>query len=108
MYASNPFAELSVFLPPLFMQVYVVLMILAVAAGTVFDLVHKRSAEFFALRRKKSREAAKRRLSVVETVSIALRTFFNEVVTSGEFCNQHPDFPPVDVVSSCRRRLLDE
>ncbi|MGB5472909.1 MAG: hypothetical protein WBQ78_05490 [Gammaproteobacteria bacterium] len=33
MITSNPFADLSVFLPPLIMQVYIVLMILAVAMG---------------------------------------------------------------------------
>ena len=49
---SNPFADLTVFLPPLVMQVYVVLMALAVAIGTLFDMVHKRSAEYFLQRRK--------------------------------------------------------
>lgn len=88
MFTSNPFAELTAFLPPLAMQVYIVLMVLAVAMGTLFDLLHKRSAEFFALRRKKSRAAAKRRLSGMDTASIAARTFVKEVATSGEFCNR--------------------
>ncbi len=48
MFTTNPFAELAAFLPPLFMQVYVILMILAVATGTLFDMLHKRSARFFA------------------------------------------------------------
>jgi hypothetical protein len=39
---SNPFADLTVFLPPLVMQVYVGLMALAVAIGTLFDMVQKR------------------------------------------------------------------
>lgn len=89
MFTSNPFADLTAFLPALAMQVYIVLMILAVAMGTVFDLLHKRSAEFFALRRKKSKAAAKTRLSGMDTASIAARTFMNEVVTSGEFCNRN-------------------
>ncbi len=86
MFISNPFALLTEFLPPLVMQVYVVLMIFAVAIGTLFDLHHKRSAEFFALRRKKSQAAATRRLGAGEIVSLAIRTVGTEVATSGEFC----------------------
>lgn len=89
MLTSNPFADLTAFLPPLVMQVYIVLMVLAVAAGTIFDLLHKGSARFFAQRRRKSSAAAKRQLSGLDTALIAIRTFLKEVVTSGEFCNQH-------------------
>jgi hypothetical protein len=35
----NPFAELAVFLPPIVMQVYIALMIFAVAIGTLFDML---------------------------------------------------------------------
>ena len=87
MFTSNPFTDLTVFLPPLVMQVYIVLMIFAVAAGTLFDMLHKDSAKFFARQWKKSKAAATRRLSVVDNASLATRTFLKEVVTSGEFCN---------------------
>jgi len=87
MFTSNPFADLTVFLPPLAMQVYIVLMIFAVAIGTLFDMLHKSSAKFFALQRKKSKAAATRRLSGADTASIAIRTIAKEVATSGEFCN---------------------
>lgn len=87
MFTSNPFTDLTVFLPPLVMQVYIVLMIFAVAAGTLFDMLHKSSAKFFMRQWKKSKAAAKRRLSVVDTASLAARTFIKEVATSGEFCN---------------------
>ena len=49
MFTSNPFADLTVFLPPLVMQVYIVLMIFTVAIGTLFDMLHKNSAKFFTL-----------------------------------------------------------
>lgn len=81
MFTSNPFAELAVFLPPLAMQVYIVLMILAVAAGTVADMLHKGSARFFLRDWKKKRAAATRRSSVA---AHALRTLFFEVAVSGE------------------------
>ncbi len=87
MFTSNPFADLTVFLPPLVMQVYIVLMIFAVAIGTLFDMLHKSSAKFFARQWKKSKAAAKRRLSGAETASLAARTLMKEVATSGEFCN---------------------
>jgi ABC-type multidrug transport system fused ATPase/permease subunit len=87
MFTSNPFAELAVFLPPLVMQVYIVLMIFAVAIGTLFDMLHKRSARFFMQQRKKSQAAATKRLSSMDNASLAARTFLKEVATSGEFCN---------------------
>ncbi len=89
MLTSNPFAELTAFLPPIVMQIYIVLMILVVALGTIFDTIHKGSARYFAQRRRRSTAAAKRQLSGLDTALIAARTFLNEVVTSGEFCNQH-------------------
>ena len=69
------------------MQVYIVLMILAVAIGTLFDMLHKSSAKFFARQWKKSKAAAKRPLSGMDTASLAARTILKEVATSGEFCN---------------------
>lgn len=87
MFTSNPFADLAVFLPPLFMQVYIVLMIFAVAVGTLADMLHKGSAKFFMQQRKKSKAVATRRLSVTDNASLAVRTLLKEVITSGEFCN---------------------
>ena len=85
MFTTNPFAEL--FLGPAFMQVYVALMILAVAAGTIFDMFHKKSFQFFMRRRRDSEARAKRPLSGGQKFSLALKTLGKEVLTSGEFCN---------------------
>lgn len=87
MFTSNPFADLTVFLSPTFMQVYVVLMILAVAIGTIFDMLHKGSAQYFIEHRKKARAAAQRQLGGGEKAAIAVKTLLKEVATSGEFCN---------------------
>lgn len=84
MFTSNPFAELAVFLPPLAMQVYIVLMILAVAVGTVADMLHKGSARFFLRDWKKKRAAATRRLGLAGAAAHALRTLLFEVAVSGE------------------------
>jgi len=85
MFTNNPFAALTEYFPPLVMQVYLVLMTLAVVAGTLFDVVHKGSAKFFARRWEKSETAAQRRLSGGEKVSLALETIA-EAAVSGEFC----------------------
>ena len=47
MLTRNPFAELSAFVPPAIMQTYIVVMILMVAGGTLFDIMHKKSAKYF-------------------------------------------------------------
>jgi hypothetical protein len=85
MFTSNPFAAAAEYLPLAFLQTYVVLMVLAVAAGTLFDIYHKGSAKFFARRRAESRARAERQLSGGETFSLALETIA-EAAVSGEFC----------------------
>jgi hypothetical protein len=87
MFTSNLFADLAVFLHPLAMQIYIVLMVFAVIIGTLFDMLHKSSAKFFAWKLKKSKAAATRKLSGTDTASIAIKTIAIEVATSGEFCN---------------------
>jgi hypothetical protein len=89
MFTDNPFILATDLLPPHFMQVYVVLMVLGVVAGTLFDLYHKSSAKFFAQQRQRSRAAATRQLSGAELATIAARTLVNEVATSGEFCHRN-------------------
>ena len=85
MFNNNPFSHIAEFAPPLLIQVYVVLMVLAVVVGTLFDVWHKGSARFFARRRGLSRAAAQKQLSSGETLSLALETIA-EAAVSGEFC----------------------
>jgi hypothetical protein len=85
MFTHNPFAALTDFFPPLVMQVYLVLMALAVVVGTLFDVHHKGSAKFYARRKEESAAAATRRLGGGETISLAVETIA-EAAVSGEFC----------------------
>jgi hypothetical protein len=87
MLSTNPFAALPDFLPPAFMRVYVVLMALAVIAGTLFDIVHKGSARYFFDNWRKSRMRSRRPVGGGELASIAVRTAVVDVLASGEFCN---------------------
>ena len=85
MFTNNPFAALTDVLPSPVMQVYIVLMMLAVVIGTLLDVYHKGSAKFFARRTEESEARAQRRLSGGETVSLAIATIAEGAV-SGEFC----------------------
>ncbi len=87
MFTSNPFAELSASVPPAVMQTYVVFMAILVVAGTLFDVIHKRSARYFFDNWRNSRNKAKQQVGGGEMVSIAVQTAVVDVMTSGEFCN---------------------
>lgn len=47
MFTTNPFNELALFLSPAILQGYIVLMVLAVVIGTLFDLLHDQKIKFF-------------------------------------------------------------
>jgi len=83
MFEQNPFAALNSVLPPSAMQTYVVLMVLAVIAGTLLDIAHKGSAKYFFANWRKSRDKGK----PVDMGSIAVKTGMVDVLASGEFCN---------------------
>ena len=87
MFASNPFAEISASIPPALMQGYVVLMIVLVAAGTLFDVVHKGSARYFFENWRRTKGRGAKPLSGGELVTIAVKTGVVDVLASGEFCN---------------------
>ena len=74
MFNTNPFAELSAMIDPSIMQVYVIIMALLVAGGTLFDVVHKRSAKYFFNNWQKSKANAKRQVSGSERASVAVKT----------------------------------
>lgn len=87
MLTTNPFLPLTAFVSPAVMQGYIVLMILAVIAGTAFDLLYEEKAKFFLQERKRAKAAAKRQLRTSEMAAIASRTLVNDIATFGEFCN---------------------
>jgi hypothetical protein len=84
----NPFAEISGLIPPIVMQLYVILMALLVAGGTILDTLHKRSARYFFENAERTKKIATRKVSGAAKVGIAVQTVAVDVLTSGEFCNQ--------------------
>jgi hypothetical protein len=84
MFAINPFAALAPTVSPGVMQTYVVIMVILVAAGTLFDVVHKGSAKYFFSNFRKSKGKP---VSGGELVAIGVKTALVDVLASGEFCS---------------------
>jgi hypothetical protein len=87
MLTRNPFAELSASVSPAVMQTFVVIMIILVVAGTLFDIVHKGSARYFFDNWRKSKSKGAQDIGSGELVSLAIQTGLSEVLASSEFCN---------------------
>jgi len=86
-FTTNPFTPLTDFVSAEVMQGYVVLMVLAVVIGTLFDLLHDKKLAFFLQERQRTRAAAKQPLNGADLAAIATRTLVNDIATFGEFCN---------------------
>ena len=87
MFEINPFAALSSSLSPAVMQGYVIVMLVLVAAGTLFDVVHKGSAKYFFQNMRKAKAKGAKPVGGGELASIAVKTAVVDVLASGEFCN---------------------
>jgi len=87
MFTTNPFAELSASISPAFMQTYVVIMIILVVGGTLYDVLHKGSAKYFFDNWRDSRKKGTKQVGGGQMVSVAIQTAVVDVATSGEFCN---------------------
>jgi hypothetical protein len=86
MFTSNPFAELSASIAPIIMQTYVVVMALLVVGGTVYDTLHKKSAQYFFANWRKTQNKGARQVGGGEMVSLAIQTVAVEVLSAGELC----------------------
>ncbi len=87
MFTTNPFAELSASISPAFMQTYVVIMIILVAGGTLFDVLHKGGAKYFFDNWRDARKKGTKQVGGGKMVSMAIQTAVVDVATSGELCN---------------------
>ncbi len=87
MFSSNPFAELSASISPAVMQTYVVIMILLVVGGTLYDVIHKKSAKYFFNNWRKTQDKGAKQVGAGELVGLTVQTAAVEVLTSAEFCN---------------------
>ena len=86
MFTNNPFAEVSASIAPPVMQAYVIVMVILVVAGTLFDIIHKGSAQYFFANWRQAKNKGAKQVGGGEMASLAVRTLFVEVLTSAEFC----------------------
>jgi hypothetical protein len=70
------------------MQGFIILMVLFVIGGTIFDVLHKKSAKYFFENTKNGKKNAKREVSGGERKALLVKTVTSEVLTSSEFSNQ--------------------
>lgn len=89
MFTLNPFGELSGVVSSGAMQVFVVVMIVLVVGGTLFDVIHKRSARYFSELAERSGSEGSRSVMGGEKSSIMVKTALVDLATSAEFCNPH-------------------
>ena len=86
MFTNNPFAELSATISPAAMKTYVIVMVVLVVAGTLFDVLHKKSAKYFFDNWRNAKNKGSKQVGGGEMVSLAIQTLCVEVLTSAEFC----------------------
>ncbi len=87
MFTSNPFAELSTYIDVAVTQTFVVVMFALVVVGTLFDVIHKKSAKYFFEDWRKSKAKGSNPVGGGQVMSLAARTLASEVLTSSEFCS---------------------
>ena len=87
MFTRNPFAELFSFMSPASLQTYVAVMIALVAAGTLFDIMHKGSARYFFDNWKSAKRKGTTQIAGGAWMSLLVKTLLVDVAASGEFCN---------------------
>jgi hypothetical protein len=63
MITSNPIADVSSYISPMAMQIYVIVMFIFVVGGTLLDVIHKKSAKYFFENAKKAEKNRKREVS---------------------------------------------
>ena len=87
MLTTNPFAELSASIPASVMQTYVTIMIVLVVGGTIYDILHKKSARYFFENWRKVKDKGAKDVGGGQMVALAAQTGAVDVLTSAEFCN---------------------
>ena len=84
MFATNPFSVLSMTVPSIFMQGFVVLMVLFIVFGTLLDIIHKKNVKYFFENAKKAKKNATKELSTGERIAVVSKTIAYDIGTTSE------------------------
>ena len=70
MLSVNPFSILAETISPIFMQSFVIGMLLLVFVGTLIDIIHKKNVKYFFENAKKAKLSATKTLNASEKISV--------------------------------------
>ena len=84
MLSANPFAILSESISPIFMQSFVIVMIILVIVGTLVDIIHKKNVKYFFENAKKAKLSATKNLSTGEKITVISKTIVSDIATTSE------------------------
>ena len=84
MLSINPFAILAETVSPLFMQSFVVLMVVLIVVGTLVDIIHKKNVKYFFENAKKAKLSATKALIATERISVISKTIVSDIATTSE------------------------
>ena len=84
MLSINPFSILAEIMSPIFMQSFVILMAVLVAAGTLLDIIHKKNVKYFFENAKKAKLSATKNLSTGEKITVISKTIVSDIATTSE------------------------
>ena len=84
MLLNNPFMILAETVSPIFMQWFVVAMIIFVIVGTFLDIIHKKNVKYFFENAKKAKLSATKTLSTGEKISVISKTIVSDIATTSE------------------------
>jgi len=84
MITNNPFLILSEIVPPVFMQGFLLSMIILVIVGTVVDIIHKKNVKYFFENAKKAKKSATRELGSGERISVIAKSVVYDIGTTSE------------------------
>ena len=84
MISVNPFAILAESVSPIYMQSFVVLMIVLIVVGTLVDIIHKKNVKYFFENAKKAKQSATKTLNTGEKISVISKTIVSDIATTSE------------------------
>ena len=84
MFTTNPFSVLAETVPSIFIQGFVVFMVLLIFAGTLLDIIHKKNVKYFFENAKKAKLSATKTLSTGERISVISKTIVSDIATTSE------------------------
>ena len=86
MITINPFVNNVLQIAPVYIQGFLVLMVIFTVGGVILDMMHKKNVKFFFQNAKKAKLAATTSVSTGKKISIVVKTLAHDVATSAEFC----------------------